>query len=123
MGCGQLPEVASATAAFMMLFTASSTTLQFTLLGMVDWERNWILPLIGAAGATVGQQVIGVLVKRYNRQSLIVFPVAGIIGLSAVLMGYPSLMDLYHNGMGGFQGLCNRAALWLHRARSRCSVR
>ena len=105
MGCGQLPEVASATAAFMMLFTASSTTLQFTLLGMVDWERNWILPLIGAAGATVGQQVIGVLVKRYNRQSLIVFPVAGIIGLSAVLMGYTSLMDLYHNGMGGFQGL------------------
>ena len=106
----------------MMLFTASSTTLQFTLLGMVDWERNWILPLIGAAGATVGQQVIGVLVKRYNRQSLIVFPVAGIIGLSAVLMGYTSLMDLYHNGMGGFQGLRNR----MYRAASqalRCSER
>ena len=71
-----------------MLFTASSTTLQFTLLGMIDWEKNFMLPLIGAVGAACGQQLIGRLVKRYNRQSLIIFPVAGIIGLSAVLMGY-----------------------------------
>ena len=71
---GLLPDVASATAAFMMLFTASSTTLQFTLLGMVDWERNFVLPLIGAMGAAVGQQIIGRLVKKYNRQSLIIFP-------------------------------------------------
>ena len=88
----------------MMLFTASSTTLQFTLLGMIDWERNFVLPLIGAAGAAVGQQAIGQLVQKYNRQSLIVFPVAGIIGLSAVLMGYTSLMDLHNNGMGAIKG-------------------
>ena len=60
---GLLPDVASATAAFMMLFTASSTTLQFTLLGMVDWERNFVLPLIGAMGAAIGQQMIGRLVS------------------------------------------------------------
>jgi hypothetical protein len=88
----------------MMLFTASSTTLQFTLLGMIDWEKNFVLPLVGAAGAAFGQQMIGRLVKKYNRQSLIIFPVAGIIGLSAVLMGYTSLVDLWHNGMGGMKG-------------------
>jgi hypothetical protein len=88
----------------MMLFTASSTTLQFTLLGMIDWEKNFMLPLIGAVGAACGQQLIGRLVKRYNRQSLIIFPVAGIIGLSAVLMGYTSLMDLHNNGLGGIKG-------------------
>lgn len=97
-------DVAAATAAFMMLFTASSTTLQFTLLGMVDWERNFVLPLIGAVGAAFGQQMIGRLVKMYNRQSLIIFPVAGIIGLSAVLMGYTSIMDLKNNGLGGIKG-------------------
>jgi hypothetical protein len=32
--------------------------------------------------------------------------VAGIIGLSALLMGYTSLMDLHNNGMGGIQGVC-----------------
>jgi hypothetical protein len=37
---GLLPDVAAATAAFMMLFTASSTTLQFTLNGMLDWVRK-----------------------------------------------------------------------------------
>jgi hypothetical protein len=47
----------------MMLFTASSTTLQFTLLGMIDWEKNFVLPLVGAAGAAFGQQMIGLLVK------------------------------------------------------------
>ena len=88
----------------MMLFTASSTTLQFTLLGMIDWEKNFILPLIGAAGAAFGQELIGRLVKKYNRQSLIIFPVAGIIGLSSVLMGYTSLMDLRNNGLGAIRG-------------------
>ena len=110
----------------MMLFTASSTTLQFTLLGMVDWEKNSALPLIGAVGAAVGQQLIGRLVKQYNRQSLIVFPVAGIIGLSAVLMGYTSLVDPHNNGLGGIRGACVRinpeqtaghrpsAQIWIH---------
>ena len=40
--------------------------------------------------------------------------VAGIIGLSAVLMGYTSLMDLYHNGMGGIQGALLNKQLSLH---------
>jgi uncharacterized membrane protein YfcA len=72
---GMLPQVASATAAFMMLFTASSTTAQFSLLGLVNWNTNWLLLVIGAAGAWVGQRLIGQAVIRFNRQSLLVLPV------------------------------------------------
>lgn len=83
---GMLPDVSAATAAFMMLFTSSSTTLQFTLNGMLDWERNIALPVIGVVGAAVGSCVIGRLVEQYNRLSLIVFPVAVIMGISFFLM-------------------------------------
>ena len=83
---GLLPDVCAATAAFMMLFTASSTTLQFTLNGMLDWERNIVLPVIGVVGAAVGSCVIGRLVAHYNRLSLIVFPVSIIMGISFLLM-------------------------------------
>ena len=110
---GMLPEVASATAAFMMLFTASSTTAQFTLLGLVDWETNWPLVLIGAAGAYFGQRVIGRAMKASGgRQSLIVAPVALIIGLSALLMVYVSSTNamgprMTGHTLEGFHGPCN----------------
>ena len=70
----------------MMLFTASSTTLQFTVNGMLDWERNIALPVIGVVAAAVGSCVIGRVVKYYNRLSLIVFPVSIIMGISFGLM-------------------------------------
>lgn len=83
---GLPPDVCAATAAFMMLFTASSTTLQFTLNGMLDWERNIALPVIGVLGAAAGSLVIGRLVAHYNRLSLIVFPVAIIMAVSFFLV-------------------------------------
>ena len=94
----------------MMLFTASSTTLQFTLLGMIDWEKNFVLPLVGAAGAAFGQQMIGRLVKKYNRQSFIIFGIAIILGLATVLLGFVGtqqfVLNMQNDAPMGFKPLC-----------------
>ena len=56
----------AASSAFVMLFTASSTSMQFTLYGMLDCERNFALPMIGVISAVVGSTVIGRVVRCGN---------------------------------------------------------
>jgi hypothetical protein len=82
---------------------------------MLDWGTGAYLLIIGAVSAMVGSFGIGYLLDKvsaalsdyncnevltgcllgqYNRQSLIIFPVAGVIGASTVLMGYTSSMQV-----------------------------
>ena len=105
---GMIPEVQAATAAFMILFTASCTTFQFLILGMLDVSlAAWYL-CIGAAGAFVGQTVFGYLLERYNKKSLIIFCLAFVIALSGSLMVYTGVLDLKKNGIEGAGGLCDK---------------
>jgi uncharacterized membrane protein YfcA len=79
-------QVSSASAAFTMFFTAFSTSMQFSLYGMLDWEESMVLPLIGVAGAFVGNKGIGQLVRRYHRLSLMLLPLVAVMALSTILM-------------------------------------
>ena len=74
------PQVASATSAFMILFTAASATLQFAMLGDLRPAYATVLFFAGLVGTILGQMVISALIKRWNRQSIIVLIIALIIG-------------------------------------------
>ena len=61
IGMGLLPDVQSATTAFMILFTSSATTLQFAIAGQYPGEHqlmyiSWHV-FIGFLGAVVGRKV------------------------------------------------------------------
>ena len=114
---GISPQVASATSAFMILFTAASATFQYAMLGDLRPAYATVLfiaggsmtmltripahgdprprariatstllaltlsPLCsGLAGTVVGQLVLGALMRRWGRQSIIVLLIAAIIG-------------------------------------------
>lgn len=84
---GMLPGVSAATAAFMVLFTSSATTLQFVLLGMLRLDYSLWYGAVGMCGTIVGQKLAGYFIKKYKRQSLIIFLLGGVIALSAAVMG------------------------------------
>ena len=84
---GMLPGVSAATAAFMILFTSSATTLQFVLLGMLRLDYSLWYGAVGMCGTIVGQKLAGYFIKKYKRQSLIIFLLGGVIALSAAVMG------------------------------------
>ena len=107
---GMLPQVASATSAFMIFFTAASATLQFAMLGDIRPVYACTLFLAGLVGTAVGQRVVSVLLRRSGRQSLIVLILAFIIGGSTIVMsivGVFNFMDELKEGKSqGFRPLC-----------------
>ncbi|ETM33440.1 hypothetical protein L914_19304, partial [Phytophthora nicotianae] len=71
---GVLPAVQSATASFMILFTASSTTLQFAINGQFPGELQfdymaWFA-FVGFVGGFCGLKCVGYFVKKYKRESI-----------------------------------------------------
>lgn len=112
---GILPPVQSATANFMILFTSSSTTLQFAINGQFPGERQYDyiawFALIGCIGGLCGQKVVAYLVKKYKRESIMVYLLAVTIGLSALAMGFiglkSTLSDIEKGVHLGFHGICD----------------
>eukprot|EP00897_Mesotaenium_endlicherianum_P011051 jgi/Mesen1/9975/ME000072S09390 len=106
---GILPEVTAATGAFMVLFSSSMSVAEFYLLGRIPLEYGeqppppgptscppCAIPLVLASvyfailccmSSFVGLNVLQRAVKKYNRSSIIIFTVAGVISISVVCMG------------------------------------
>jgi len=83
---GLLPQSATATAIFMIMFTSSSTILQFALLGRLALKSGVIFWLTGFFGGLLGSKAISVIMKKYGRQSYLTLFLAGLIVLSGVSM-------------------------------------
>ncbi|TMW56184.1 hypothetical protein Poli38472_008832 [Pythium oligandrum] len=114
LGMGVLPPVQSATAGYMTLYTASSTTLQFVIAGQfpgaMQYDYVVWFAFIGFLGGLCGQKVVAYLVKKYKRESIVVYILAGTIGLSAVCMGFiglqNTLQDIHRGASLGLNSLC-----------------
>ncbi|TMW56182.1 hypothetical protein Poli38472_008830 [Pythium oligandrum] len=111
---GVLPPVQSATASYMILYTSSSTTLQFAVAGQYPGTKQYDYVMwfafVGFLGGFCGQKVVAYLVKKYKRESIMVYILAGTIGLSAVCMGYiglqNTLLDIRNGASLGLSSLC-----------------
>jgi len=105
-----LPEVVSATATYMILFTSLSAVVQFSVLGRIIWDYAGVYCVIGFFSAIVGQSVLSYIVKKYNKTSIIIFCIVVVIGCSVILLGVTGIMrfaDQVKNGANlGFNPYC-----------------
>ncbi|KUF92790.1 Abnormal spindle microcephaly-associated protein [Phytophthora nicotianae] len=114
-GNGDSTACAVATANFMILFTSSSTTLQFAINGQFPGQLQYDymawFALMGCIGGFCGQKVVAYLVKKYRRESIMVYLLAVTIGLSALAMGIIGLKstvrDIEKGVHLGFNGICD----------------
>lgn len=86
LSMGLLPQVTTTTSSFMIIFTASASTLQYYVLGKIRGDELAGVMLTGFAGALLGQKVINHLVARSGRQSLLIFLLGGLTLVSVVLI-------------------------------------
>merc|ERR1712232_851863 len=111
LGLGFLPQVQSATTATTLFVLSTSTCLAFLVAGTAPLDYALWLAFMTGLGAVFGKAVIGWIVKRFRRPSIIMFLLGGIITASVVAMVITGTIDVINDIQHGndmfFRGLCD----------------
>lgn len=98
---------ASASSACMILFTSFTATTSFFVFGLLDPQYGPVCFGIGFIATYFGQIGLAILMRKYQRNSYIVFSIGGTVLLSAILMTVQSLLSIAegeHHSSGGICG-------------------
>ncbi|TKW31629.1 hypothetical protein SEVIR_2G118200v4 [Setaria viridis] len=98
---GVPPKTASATTMFMVLFCASMSMVQFIILGVQGIATALVYAATCFVASVVGLAAIESAVRRSGRASLIVFMVAGILALSAVVIACSGAVRVWEEYTSG----------------------
>ncbi|XP_027941770.1 sulfite exporter TauE/SafE family protein 3-like [Vigna unguiculata] len=105
-----VPQVASATATFGMMYSASLSVVQYYLLNRFPVPYALFLTLVAAIAAFIGQHLIDKLVNIFKRASLIIFVLAFTIFASAIALGGVGIsnmiLKIQNDEYMGFENFC-----------------
>lgn len=103
---GLHPLVASSTSNFLVLFTSSSTSLQFMLFGMVKEDYGIVFFLLSILGSIIGSYSVQKLIKNTGKYSYLIFILGITLLISSILIPGESLFSLinaFNNGKSIFK--------------------
>ncbi|KAK8542093.1 hypothetical protein V6N13_137341 [Hibiscus sabdariffa] len=108
---GVIPQVASATATFVMMFSSSLSVVEFYLLKRFPIPYALYLMGVSILAGFWGQYLVRKLIAILKRASLIVFILSGVIFASALTMGVigieKSIGMIYNHEFMGFLEFCS----------------
>ncbi|XP_042453076.1 sulfite exporter TauE/SafE family protein 4-like [Zingiber officinale] len=109
---GVIPQVASATATFVMMFSSSLSVVEFYFLKRFPIPYALYLIAVSVLAGFWGQFFVRRLVKMLKRASIIVFILSSVIFASAVTMGVvgtdKSISMMKHHEYMGFLSFCDK---------------
>ena len=86
--------MAAATSACMILFTSATATISYTIFDLLIYDYAGGCLMVGFVATLVGQTLMSMLMKKYNRNSYIAFCIGIVVGLSAIAMTVESVLSL-----------------------------
>jgi uncharacterized membrane protein YfcA len=91
---GVPPLVATSTAMYMIIYSSTASTVIYFSYGALDltfaaWISFWC-----SIGILISVSIFERIIKKYQRQSIIVFVLAGILAFSAILVPYTNLQQI-----------------------------
>ncbi|CAB9529197.1 Sulfite exporter TauE/SafE family protein [Seminavis robusta] len=94
LALGVHPAVASATSACMILFTSSTSTISYMIFGLLlkDYAAGCLIT--GFLATLLGQTLMSMLMRKYNRDSYIAYTIGIVVGLSAIAMTLESVLAI-----------------------------
>ncbi|KAF1897716.1 hypothetical protein Lal_00032474 [Lupinus albus] len=108
---GVIPQVASATATFVMMFSSSLSVVEFYLLDRFPIPYALYLTGVSILAGFFGQCLVRKLIAILKRASVIVFILSGVIFASAITMGVigieTSIRMIRNHEFMGFLGFCS----------------
>jgi uncharacterized membrane protein YfcA len=112
IGLGFPPAACTATGMYMIMFSAFSNCLTFWLFGSLDLRFALWLGLWSGIGIYIFLSIVGAIIKKYRRPSIIVFCLGGVIAVSAVAVPTTNIFNLIRlsqipgQNIWGFHKLC-----------------
>ena len=91
---GLNPIVSTATSNFLVLFTSSSTSLQFILLGTMNFHYGLICTVCSTIGSYAGTIVIQRLLEKTGRASILIFSMALVEGVSSICIPLHAFFEI-----------------------------
>lgn len=88
------PLVSTATSNFLVLFTSSSTSLQFILLGMMNYNYGLVCTICSTIGSYVGTIVIQRLMEKTGRNSVLIFSLVFVLAVSTVFIPFHTFLEI-----------------------------
>lgn len=94
------------------MFSAFSNCLTFWLFGSLDLRFALWLGLWSGIGIYIFLSIVGAIIKKYRRPSIIVFCLGGVIAVSAVAVPTTNIFNLVRlshipgQNIWGFHKLC-----------------
>lgn len=78
----------------MILYTSSTATISYAIFDLLIYDYAGGCLVIGFAATLVGQTLMAIVMRRYQRHSLIAFAIGIVVGLSAVAMTVESVLAI-----------------------------
>lgn len=105
------PIVGTVTTNFLVLITSSSTTFQFILFKMLNYEYGFFCIIFSALGSYCGTHLVNSYVKNTGKQSFIVLILFFVVVISAVVLPLSSFINIVNDYRKGidifeFESLC-----------------
>lgn len=91
---GLHPLIASSTSNFLVLFTSSSTSIQFILFGMVKQDFGIIFFILSIIGSIIGSMAVQKIIKKTGKYSYLIFILGFTLLISSLLIPGESLFSL-----------------------------
>jgi uncharacterized membrane protein YfcA len=80
-------EIAAATCSFVNLWDSSLSTILFIIHGTLPWDYGAVFFGVGLIAGLMGQYILGYIVGKLNRKSLISFILGTMILVASSIMG------------------------------------
>ncbi len=105
-----LVQVVAPTAVVMILFSSSTIALSYFFSGELNTQYAWVFSPICFVAAFIGVTMIGRVVRRSGRASLLIFILTGLIAVGTVLAagfgGHRAYLDIRSGKNIGFDSFC-----------------
>ena len=98
---GLHPVVSTATSNFLVLFTSSSTSIQFILLGMMNVDYGIACTIASTVGSFFGTILIQRLIKKTKRNSYLIFTLASVLGISTIFIPAHTAIKIFQQVVEG----------------------
>lgn len=107
LSMGVPPSVASSTGMYMIMFSTAGSSITYIVFGTLNMEFALWIGLWCTVASLAGLVILNRVMKKFDRQSPVVFLLAFVLGLSALLVPVFAVVQLKgKTGILEFKNIC-----------------